>query len=299
MDARLAVVYSTVRWASRTNHTDLFTIYFNHAHEFRVSMNVHRPSFMLLPDFGFSPGEDIHLGTLLLLSSETRLPDPDLPLNSDDRVVPPSAHIKRHIEHSWKFDQSTQSAWSAGLEADIPVFLPAGGGVGCSLNKSRTLTVECELVETERFVPTSSYVAKSLSSDFIQDYCKKKWHPSVYLVTGLKTARRATIRSSTTQGHDGHIKAKLDATSMGVAINAGPSLEASKGRDADTATYVEGPFLLAYQLKRLRLSSKGTVKSSERFNKFALFDDQALTEGSEQLDSWDVEDVQPETVHDV
>lgn len=261
-------------------------------------MNVQRPTFMLLPDFGFAPGQDIHLGTLLLLNSETKLPDPDEPLNAGDRVVTPEAQVKRHTEQSWKFDNSTQSCWSAGVDAEVPVFLPAGGGLGYGVESKQTLTIECEQLHTERFVPSPTYLVEALATDFVQAYCQKRWRPSVYLVTGLKIAKNATISSASSRSHDGNIKAKLDGTSFGVPLNAGPSAQASDAAAKGTAKYIEGPFVLAYQLKRLRLSSKGAVKSSEGFNKFALFDDQTQMEGSELLDSWNMEDVQPDTMHD-
>lgn len=262
------------------------------------TMNVQRPTYMLLPDFGRSPGDEIHLGTLLALSSKTQLPDPDVPLNAEERMLPPDAQVKRHSEHAWVFDNSTQSCWSAGLEADVPVFLPAGGGISYGIDKKQGLRVECELVATERFIPSQSYIAEALSADFIKAYCRRKWRPSVYLVTGLKTATNATITSTTSSLHNGKAEVKLDATSLGVPLSAGPSLDASTSGSARTESHVEGPFLLAYQLKRLRLSSKGAIKSVDGFNKFALLDDEEIVNDVGEGEAWDIEDVQPGTLHD-
>lgn len=261
-------------------------------------MDAQRPTFMLLPDFGFHPGEDIQLGTLLLLSTETKLPDPDQPINTDTRLSPPISQVKRHGEHAWTFDSSTDSCWSAGVEADIPVFLPVGGSLGYGMTNKQRLVVECEQLDTERFVPTPTYLAEALADDFVRAYCQKRWHPSVYLVTGLKIAKKATITTGVSRSHGGNIKAKLDASSFGVPVAAGPSFEASNAGTRDTARYIEGPFILAYQLKRLRLSRKGAVKAKESYNNFALFDDHIPIEDSETLDSWDFEEVQAGTEHD-
>lgn len=153
-------------------------------------------------------------------SKETKLPDPDIPLNEDDRVPIAEQDIKRHTERRWKFDSSKKRCWSAGLDADIPIFLPAGGGLGYNKNIAENLIIECEQLTTARFVPKPSYLTNAPKNDFVPDYCRKGWFPSVYMVTGLKIAEKASIQSENSSTHGGGLKANVDATVEleGVAI---------------------------------------------------------------------------------
>ena len=155
-------------------------------------------------------------------------------------------------------------------------------------------------MDTERFVPSLAYLTQALKSDFIRDYCRKWWSPSIYLVTGLKIAEKASVQSGSSYNNGGNVHATVDATALGVPLKAGPSAEASTAKARGNAKYIEGPFLLAYQLKRLKLKRDGFLKSSESFNKFALFDDSASVEGSAEndiMELWDMEDVEPNTDH--
>ena len=251
------------------------------------------PTFMLLPDYSHAPDKDILLGTVLLLSKETKLPDPDLPVNETSRVNPSDDIIKRQVEAPWTFHSGDQRSWSGSLDADIPVFAPAGGGFGYGTKKSESFTIKCDRVDTQRFVPSRTYIAQTLQDDFIRDYCRKQWFPSVYLVTGIKVAHKAVIQCADGSGQDIRAQLAVDGTTSGVPIKAGPSLETSKETSRDVGTTIAGPFVLAYQLKRLRLKKDASLKEVESFNKFALFDDDVSKSSSPDalLESWDVDDI--------
>jgi hypothetical protein len=73
----------------------------------------------------------------------------------------------------------------------------------------------------------------------------------------------------------------------------------SKATHKDLSHSIEGPFVLAYQLRRLKLKRDSSVSSMKVFNKVALFDDTTdESTATVWLDDWEIEDVYPETAHD-
>ena len=260
------------------------------------------PSFMLLPDYTYPPNKDIHLGTLLLLSEETKLPNPDLPLNKPSRIPVSKSEIRRMEETSWSFVNGKQHSASAGFQAELPIFSPVGGGVGYGRSKSEDLTINCERLETERFVPSWGYLSMSLKDDYIQEYCRQYWSPSVYMVTGIKIAHNAVIENGNASGRSGHGNLSVDTTAAGVPLKVKPSLGASKDSNLKICSTITSPFILAYQLKRLKLKRDGLVRKVEGYNKHALMDDRKKViddTAAETLDEfWDVHDVFQTMEHD-
>lgn len=223
------------------------------------------PSFMLLPDYTYTPDKDIHLGTLLLLSEETKLPDPDHPFNSTDRVPILLDEVRKAVEAPWSFVQGQKYGGSASFDAELPVFSPVGGGIGYGKWKNEDLAIYCERLETTRFVPSYEYLSTALNNDRVKSYCVGRWFPSLYLVTGLKVAYNAVIKTGRSSGWSGHGNVSADLTPAGVPVKLGPSLGGGNDTHLEYRSTVQGPFVLAYQLKRLKLKRSGLMRKAEVF----------------------------------
>ncbi|KAK4963136.1 hypothetical protein LTR10_000764 [Elasticomyces elasticus] len=227
-------------------------------------------TFMLLPDYTHTPNRDITLGTLLMLSKDTGLPDPDLPLNISSRPPINNNNIKRSSEEPWHFQHNSGSNRSGGLDAEIPVFTPLGGGVALGRSKSSGFVVDCSKLETERFAPSNQYLSQALQDEDVQHYCRQYFFPSVYMVTGVKVAHGATIEGSNTKARNMSVNASVDTTALGVALKAGPSTGIETDEHLSMHTKISEPFILADQLKRLKLRRDGSVRKAENNNKHAL-----------------------------
>ncbi|KAK5723185.1 hypothetical protein LTR17_013905 [Elasticomyces elasticus] len=257
-------------------------------------------TFMLLPDYTQPPNRDITLGTLLMLSRDTGLPDPDLPLNKSSRPPINDNDIKRSTEEPWYFEHSSGNSKTGSIDAQVPVFAPVGGSFALGRSKSVDFVVTCNRLETERFAPSNQYLSKALQDEDVQHYCRQYFFPSVYMVTGIKIAHEAGIGGrSAVAGHTS-VSAWVDTTSVGVPLQAGPATGVSSAAHAVSRTTILEPFILAYQLKRLKLRRDGSLRKAESFNKHALFDDSNETHISSDgdLGEWSIEDVVPTTQHD-
>jgi hypothetical protein len=267
-------------------------------------MNQAQPkTFMLLPDFMQKPDHRIHLGTLLLLNGDTKLPDPDDPLNEDTRVPIADDDVLRLTEEPWLYTRGRTYSGNLSLTAEIPVFTPVGGGFVLSRSKSEDLTIRCDKVETTRFAATKAYLARTLAAErFVQDYCQQTWSPSVYLVTGLKTAHNAVISNGRSRSYEGSLDPSVDTTSVGVPVKFGVSVGTESAEERNMDHSIKEPFIMAYQLTRLKLRRDGSLKKAESYNNYALFDDtrsDLVEDLADSFDSqWEVEEVAHDTVHD-
>jgi hypothetical protein len=83
----------------------------------------------------------------------------------------------------------------------------------------------------------------------------------------------ATISSWDTKSTSGAIEGKVDlagVTGGTVPLGVGVSVNRGDGHDSKREYTVDGPFILAYQLRRVRVNKKGRVTKDEDFNSLAL-----------------------------
>lgn len=259
-------------------------------------------TFMLLPDSMHKPNDRVHLGTLLSLSDDIKLPDPSLPLNEETRIPIAAKDILAVVHEPWLYKNGQTFSGNLSLTAELPVFSPIGGGFVLGRSKTDNLSIRCDKVETTRFVATNAYLAKSLAAEaYVQEYCGQTWRPSVYLVTGLMVAHNAVISSTRSSSHETSISPSVDATAASVPLKVGMSVGMASAQNCEAGNTINEPFILAYQLRRLKLKSDGTLRKDKSFNDYALFDDTDPGVDADQADSfdliWEDEQVLPSTVH--
>jgi len=92
---------------------------------------------------------------------------------------------------------------------------------GCE--SSQGVTYEIEEVHTTFIDPTDEYLKKSISSPsvakYIADHTSKKW---VYMITGARIAKGATVAKSRFDEIKGKVKAGIDGQPGGVPVSGGP-----------------------------------------------------------------------------
>lgn len=123
------------------------------------------------------------------------------------------------------------------------------------------------------------------------------------MVTGIKVAYNANVETGAGQSLNGGFDISVDATAQGVPINVGLSPELNISAEGKLGSGIEDAFILAYQLRRIKMRRDSTVRKHEPFNKHNLFsdddDDSNISAGEKEfLESWEDAEVTADTVHE-
>jgi len=259
-------------------------------------MEAHQPSFMLLPNFSFLPDQDVHLGTILTSAKGSKLPDPRRPLNGATRKDVDSSLTREQTHKPWSWDSSKDFSAKGGLHAEISFLTGIGGSMSKDGAKGKSLVIACDQVDTLNFQPTSKYLAQAVQDDNVRAVGQKRFGPPLYMVVGLMVATGAeiTVMKNSSQGLSG--KLSVDATQVGAPLNVGSEGEYSKASRSRLTDVPIEPFLLGYEIRRLRMRRDGSFSERDE-NKWALFDDET-TRGDDAIISefervWEVDTVSP------
>lgn len=253
-------------------------------------LEAYQPSYMLLPNFNFFPGGQIQLGTILPAVKGGELPDPNRPKNLSFHVPVNTALMNGEQNHKrWTFDSRKEVKDKAKLQASISLLTGVGGHVSGEKSKTRELTIDCDSVQVQSFRPNKQYLAKSLDDEMLQTLARKisrgmMTGPPLYMVTGLMLAGGAVVRVSDERGRAFGAGVEGDLTSQGVPLNAGVDGEHAHSGTSTMVSVPTKPFILAYQIVRLR--KKGANLNDDDQNKWGLFDDDDSTD---LLDDWDID----------
>lgn len=255
-------------------------------------------TYMLPPTLSFTPEDDIKLGMLIPLSdTKPHLPDPDCNLtDSPNYVWPNQTLIKSDVEEPWTYDDAYRNSISGGIWADIPILTAVCGSLGFERSRSESITVQARRVETYRFAPNSKYIVDALREPSAREYLLQDPKSSVFMITGMKIAYDAEVSLGKEKTKEFHGDLGADLTALSAPIRIGPEAAVNRSREIHFQTKKTGPFVLAYQLKRIRKKKNGSIEAT-RYNRHAfLFDDDVATAVAETQfeDEWDVEEVTPE-----
>jgi hypothetical protein len=248
-------------------------------------LDAYSASYMLLPNFNFFPGGLIQLGTIMPTIHSGDLPDPKRPLNSTFRVpIAPSQFDTKQEYSPWAFDSRKSTKNLTALQASISLLTGVGGHLSGDKTKARELMIDCENVQVESFRPDKAYLAKAVDDEMLQTLARRLPRRPLYMVTGLMVAKTAVIRVSDEHGRAFGAGVEGDFTSQGVPLNTGFDVEHTRSGKATMVSVPTQPFILAYQIVRLR--KKGGAVVDTDIDRWALFaDEQQL----DTLGDWDVD----------
>ena len=250
-------------------------------------LEAYQKSYMLLPNFNFSPGGQIQLGSILPAIKGGDLPDPNRPKNSTFRV-PIEANLteKERNYKPWTFDSRKDVKNKTALQASISLLTGVGGHISGERSKARELMIDSEHVRVESFRPDKRYLAKALDDDLLQTLARKLSRPPLYMVTGLMVAHGATVRVCDERGAAVGAGVEADVTSQGVPLKAGFDGEHSRSDRSAVFSATAEPLILAYQIVRLR-KKRGELTDQDE-NKWGLFSDDRDCNDDELLD-WEID----------
>jgi hypothetical protein len=246
----------------------------SHRHDRGIrDMNALQPSFMLLPNFSFLPDRDLHLGTILTSVKGSKLPDPKRPLNKSTRREISPSDVQTQEFKPWSWDSSKHTSTGGGLHADVPLLTGIGSSFTKSAAKGNSLMIRCDSMIVSSFRPDIRYLAQTVQDEVVKAIAQKLFGPPLYMIVGLMTAVGAQIVVSQDRNHEFASGLGVDGTPLGVPLTVGPSAERSHSSSFNLVGTTTEPFLLAYEIVRIRMKRDGTVKEQDE-NKWALFNDE-------------------------
>jgi hypothetical protein len=267
-------------------------------------MEVLQPSYMLLPSFSFLPNREIALGTVLTSAKGSKIPDPKRPLNKTTRLRIDDSEITSQEYKPWSWDSRKATSTKTGLHAGISLLTGLGGSISKEGAKGYDLAIDCDRVRTSSFRPDKNFLARTVQDDDIRALAGKKFlAPRLYMVVGLMVASGANVTVSHNRkiGFSGDLS--VDGSSVGVPVSLGPEAEYSRSSSSKLKGVPTEPFILAYEVVRLRMKRHSEVEERD-VKEWALFsssepvevgglDDPIVVESEEE---WEVEEVMLEDV---
>ncbi|KAK6420019.1 hypothetical protein LTR95_016981 [Oleoguttula sp. CCFEE 5521] len=237
-------------------------------------MTTHQPTFMLLPDTSFLPGKGIQLGTLLPVETASKYPDARRPLNSTSRIPVEEASITRQTHKQWFLDTSEQASGKVGLSAELSIIPILSGGLSGSRAVKDSVKITAENVAVEWFAPMETYISQATTNPILRKYAGTMRRKPIYMVTGLMTASVATIEYVKDRSGSAGAKLAVDGAAFGAPGKLGPEFEGSRSYERRQGSSPVEPFLLAYQLLRIRLKRQEGQFEARMETKWALAGDE-------------------------
>ncbi|CAN9474280.1 unnamed protein product [Alternaria alternata] len=214
--------------------------------------------YFLAPTRDTPPETFIRLGNII---EQPRFADRPLnrhPLPPEDTIVGPE--MRNHVFEFDNIKVYTIGIWTSFLMQILGI----GGDVNTQIAKGTAETWDCERIETVSFEPTSQYIEQSLDSTnvkrYIQDNKNWLWDTKLHMITGIKIAygAKGTIRHARSKGI--HLHLGVDAILGFTPVQAGPDIGVEKGRNVTQDIGDKDPFVLAFRMQRIKVSSKGQVR---------------------------------------
>ena len=258
-----------------------------------MALSTSTPTYFLAPHCDIPPDGLIALGSIIV---NPKTPQKSLNSRSDQRVAIPADELQESFKDNWRDAirsgrHHRVTLWTSFLQ----MILGIGADVSAGLTNGREDIYEFRRLETKYFEPDAAYIQKSLQKEGVQAYITATRHKKpVYMVTGVKIARGAAVRSKTMIEYGGMLRVGLDATSLtGVPISGGPQIEKSEMKERLVRFDSGSDYVFAYRVVKIHLRRDGSVKRLEDFNKGALFGVDEGDSTKEELDvgCWRVEEL--------
>ncbi|KAK2753984.1 hypothetical protein CKAH01_17523 [Colletotrichum kahawae] len=167
------------------------------------------PTYIPTPNWDIPADSDlVVLGRLM---KDPKDPESKIPGSSDTPIPPPKIYEGSKLDWATTLEQLRSN--SIGLWAKCLQFI--GGGLSVRQLKASVENHRFDVLQTSYSRPDNDYYAQVLSDPGVQAYLEvHRWRKPVYMITGIKNARVATVmtQSSTERGIEMELKA--DATSI-------------------------------------------------------------------------------------
>ncbi|RSL89801.1 hypothetical protein CDV31_015803 [Fusarium ambrosium] len=214
------------------------------------------------------------------------------PLNQADHVNVPE-NLK-NTSSNIGFEETVGNNWnvSVGVSAGAAQGLAGTTSLVYAFARDKQNVYSCELLETVSFEPTKEYVAESiLASQRVQSFLQNGLfgRKRVYMVTGLKIAEGFSKSSASGKQHGPKLQVGVDATAVGVPVQAGVQLEFSTGNERSISHgRATSKIVFAYRVIRIKVKRDG--EPDYKYQSGGKYDfDEGSDKDEDEEDKWDLE----------
>ncbi|RSL95713.1 hypothetical protein CDV31_013771 [Fusarium ambrosium] len=251
-------------------------------------MSSYTPTYIPSPNWDIPVDSDIVvLGRLI---KDPNNPQSKIAKSGVTPIPPPAPYEGKKTD--WQTTLEQIRSGRIGLWAKCVQFIE--GGLSFGQLKSSLENHRFDVLETKYFLPDDDYFAQVLEDTGVKAYLHvHNWRKPVYLITGIKIARGASVSTENSTGRSAQAELKVDATSVGAPVDVGPEAtwESEKKRGISYGGSTD--YIFAYQLTRMTPKRGGKDSRNESYVKGAVYG-KGEVGGAEELKVRDVFDIEEE-----
>ncbi|KAG4438023.1 hypothetical protein IFR05_006482 [Cadophora sp. M221] len=215
-----------------------------------------RKSYFLSPSWHLEPSEVV-LGSVI-----PNLNSPHKALSVES--LPSAIDTKIYTGEGGALSGTAKAAksLSMGLFATFIYVVTLGGEVSYSSTSASEVRYSCESMETKRFTPSPTYIAKAANDEAVKAHLRiGGMGAKVFMITGVKTVQGATITTTEETGQESNVQIGVDIPAAQITV--GPKVTYKPTTSQTHEQTVAGPIVFAFEVEKLRVNRKGQVTRNE------------------------------------
>ncbi|KAI8262374.1 hypothetical protein K4K58_000598 [Colletotrichum sp. SAR11_239] len=224
------------------------------------------PTYIPSPNWDIPADSDkVVLGRFIM---DPKNPESQVPKSRDEPRQPSKIYEGKKTD--WQTTLDRMRSGSIGLWAKCLQVI--GGELSFSWLKSTVENHRFTTLETKYFLPDDEYLKEALQDLGVQAYFEVNncWKP-IYLITGIKIARGASVNTKNTTTDSGKIEMKVDTSGGGVPVEVGPEVRFEIEENRVISCDGSSDYIFAYQLTKIKPKKKGKDFKNQSFVKGAVF----------------------------
>jgi hypothetical protein len=243
------------------------------------------PKYHIAPSFSIPPveaGGILELGSIIASVSSA-----DEPINEDCHVRIPMAKLFCSHQRGFSATKSKMTTGEYGAWAKIVGIDGVGGELSWASERTAEDIYQFQGIDTIYFNPSQEYMEESMNKDDVRDHIEGSGCGSVYMVTGLKTARGPSVMMSKGRKWNQTIEFGLQEPG-GVPIELGPKLNASKEKRQEMGFEYSTDFIIGIRVEKLMykkhwlMRTPGKLVAKEHNKGATMVDDDVASKGKDE-----------------
>ncbi|KAJ4123172.1 hypothetical protein NW768_009700 [Fusarium equiseti] len=247
-------------------------------------MTSHRPTYIPSPNWDIPIEGEVVLGRLIKDPN-----NPESKIRSSGIIPPPKVYEGEKTD--WETTLEQMRSGKIGLWAKCLQFVQ--GGLSFNDLKSSLENHKFATLETKYFIPEDDYFEQVLEDAGVQAYFQvHNWRKPVYLITGIKIAKGASVSTESSKGRSAQTELKVDATGLGSDVQVGPEASWESNSKRGVSYGGSTDYIFAYQLTRMKPKQKGREVKNKSFVEGAVYGkgDEGNVAGVRIQDKFDIEE---------